>query len=53
MRTLTLFRTKQYADSTLRFASTSKEQTQVTVEDDTEELSGTRLLAQNVPRRSP
>ncbi|AES73098.1 putative nucleotide-binding alpha-beta plait domain-containing protein [Medicago truncatula] len=39
--------TKQHFNSTLRFASTSEQQ--VTTQEQTEELSTTRLLAQNVP----
>lgn len=42
--------TKQHSHSTLTFASTSEQQqTQVTTEEQTEEFSTTRLLAQNVP----
>lgn len=39
--------TKQHSYSTLRFASTSEQQ--VTTQEQTQELSTTRLLAQNVP----
>lgn len=45
-----IIRTKQHSYSTLRFASTSEQQqTQVTTQEQTEEFSTTRLLAQNVP----
>ncbi|KAI5404595.1 29 kDa ribonucleoprotein B, chloroplastic [Lathyrus oleraceus] len=47
--TQTLIRTKQQANFTLRFASTSEEQQTQVTEENTEELSSTRLLAENVP----
>ncbi|XP_058786320.1 28 kDa ribonucleoprotein, chloroplastic-like [Vicia villosa] len=48
--TQTLITTKQHANFTLRFSQQQQQQqTQITDEDNTQELSTTRLLAQNVP----
>ncbi|XP_058786337.1 28 kDa ribonucleoprotein, chloroplastic-like [Vicia villosa] len=47
--TQTLITTKQHPNFTLRFSQQQQQQTQITEEDNTQELSTTRLLAQNVP----